>query len=145
MATIRPGGSLKLNGKPHNVAAVDADSRLVTLLGDDSILKPGMNFLETQLALFRFWNEEQKLSAFAEPYKKSFAIIAAIDDYDRVKDPAKRGPTGYDMRKRAEELRAVLLDQGFPAAHIISLYDEQATAKGLTAFSAPLQFCKRLA
>ena len=76
------------------------------------------------------------MKAYQEPYHSSYAIIAAIDDYDRVNDKHHRGKTGYTslthMVDRAEELRGVLLKLGFPGNHIFTFYDDRATTGNLT-------------
>ena len=41
------------------------------------------------------WYEDKTLKRYELPYKKSFAIIVAIDDYNRSSDPMRRGQTGY--------------------------------------------------
>lgn len=130
-ASIQPGSTLTLNGKAHTVAEVHKEGRMVSLLGDPSAMKNGLNELKVLAREIKFWAENEKLSAFAEPYARSYAVIAAIDDYERKADPQKRGPTGYagltGMRDRAEELRTTLISVGFPEANITSLYDGEAT------------------
>jgi hypothetical protein len=67
------------------------------------------------------------------PYKSSYAIIAAIDKYDRPGD--KRGPTPYDaspnMVAGAKKLRETLEWIGFPHDNIEALYDEEATSENI--------------
>lgn len=133
---VRANADVKLNGKDYKVSNVDSGTRTIQFLGnEDDVLLKGVNLLETEVRQFKFWNEERVLSAFDDPYPKSYAIIAAIDDYDRVNDPQQRGATGYrhltDMVTRANELKKTLIATGFPEANIITLYDDQATRPAL--------------
>jgi hypothetical protein len=146
---ISDQSSVTVNGKLQQIVRIDPARRIVTLLGDDDSLRKGLNVMEILRAAaaaprqaaaalsrrFIFWNEERSLTAFQDPYRHSYAIIVAIDDYDRASDPQRRGPTGYpglkNMRERAEELRSVLGDLGFPDANIATFYDDQATAKNI--------------
>jgi hypothetical protein len=142
LEAISDQSAVMLNGKRQQITEVNRSRRIVTLLGDDALLSKGLNVFtvlskmgEAANRRFLFWNEERVLTAFEEPYPKSYAIIVAIDDYDRRDDPQHRGPTGYpqlaNMRERAEELRSTLMNIGFPAANIVTLYDHQATAKNI--------------
>jgi hypothetical protein len=45
------------------------------------VLRNGLNTLFAGGRSIRAWYEERQLIAFEEPYKKSFAVIAAVDDY----------------------------------------------------------------
>ncbi len=123
---------LKLNGKEHALVNVDREKRLLTFLGDDDALLQGLNLLEGSARQFKFWNEEKVLSAFEDPYKKSYAVIVAIDDYERASDVRKRGKTGFSsltgMVDRAKELVSALREVGFSESNIFKLYDEEATA-----------------
>jgi uncharacterized caspase-like protein len=81
------------------------------------------------------WYEERRLQVFEAPYQNSFAVIAAIDDYDRLKDAEARGPTGYppltNMVPYAKRLKQALIQLGFPEGNVITLFDEQATSDNL--------------
>jgi uncharacterized caspase-like protein len=126
-----------LNGKKQRITRINSAQNTVTLLGDGGALKQGLNALETANRKLIFWNEQRVLSAFENPYRdeKSYAVIVAIDDYDRTSDPQRRPATGYrrlaNMRERAEELRATLIKVGFPPNNIFTYYDEEATAKNI--------------
>jgi hypothetical protein len=86
---------------------------------------------------FLLWREERRLIAFEHPYKRSVAIIVAIDDYERKTDARRRGPTGFgqlgSMRSGAEQLKQNLLRLGFSPENIVTLYDEQAESKEVEA------------
>jgi len=135
IASLAGQTSVRLNGRTFQVEKVDTMADTVTLLGEQSLLRRGLNKLELGVNQFLFWNEELKLEPFAQPYKNSYAIVAAIDDYNRTKDPQKRGPTGQrqltNMVGTAEELKSVLIALGFPPAHIFTYYDENATTVNL--------------
>src|SRR5262249_27189964 len=94
--------SVTLNHRSYTVAGIDAKSRSIKLLGADKALLPGLNFL-TNLPV---WFENQQLSKFSEPYKSSYAIIAAIDDYDRLPSGSKEYDKLDHMEEKATELKA---------------------------------------
>ena len=125
-AFLRTATSFTLNGV--DVSAKDLDQTSASFLG--ATPRQGLNVIGTAQTAVLLWREKRKLSLFTTPYKNSFAIIAAIDDYDRKRDPRKRGPTGFgqlgSMVASAEQLKAALVLLGFAPDHIISLYNEQA-------------------
>ena len=128
-ADIRADSVVKLNGKDRIVASVDPAQGTITFLGEDDILQQGLNLFESNAREFKFWREQQVLMAYEEPYKKSYAIIAAIDDYERTKEP-ELGKSGLPQLKgmvaRAEELKSLLVGSGFSETNIFTLYDEKA-------------------
>jgi len=67
---------------------------------------------------FLFWMEERKLTVYQNPYRNSYAVVVAIDDYDRKQDAHYGGPTGYHalsgMVAGARALTDVLVELGFP-------------------------------
>jgi tetratricopeptide (TPR) repeat protein len=135
-AALTGNSDVTINGQKYGIKDIDSNADTVTLLGDTSILRSGLNLIEAGVRRFTFWNEELKLQAFDEPYKKSYAILVAIDDYERTKDPEKRGPiTGLrplkGMVQAAEALRSTLIQVGFPSANIFPFYDEKATVSNL--------------
>jgi hypothetical protein len=83
------------------------------------------------------WLEARKLAAYETPYKHSYAVVVAIDDYDRKHDPNHRPPTGYPalsaMVSNAKTLVETLQKLGFEREHIVSLYDERATSDAVEA------------
>jgi hypothetical protein len=125
-SSLRAANLFKLNG-------VDVRSDLLTtnstsFLGESP--KTGLNVIENGKATFLIWREEHRLSVFENPYSNSFAVIVAIDDYERNNDPQRRGPTGFgqlgSMVSNAEQLRNALILQGFAPEKILTLYNQQA-------------------
>jgi uncharacterized caspase-like protein len=128
--------SVQLNGAEVQVRATAGPAGPVQLLGNFSgMVQKGINHLRTARDEYIFWLEGKELVYYKNPYKTSYAIIAAIDDYERKRDPLKRGPTGYAHRdamvKRGEELRATLENLGFARQRIVTLYNENATAAAI--------------
>lgn len=135
ISELKPGMSVKLNGTPLSVSEIKSEEKKVTLLGGSEGFLDGLNSFISDVKQFHIWKEKENLSKFPEPYASSYAIIAAIDDYDRKKDPENRGASGFraltDMVARAEQLKTELIKTGFPEANIITLYDEKATSTAL--------------
>ena len=81
-----PSASIEINGREMKVEGVDPQSGVVTLLGDDvNVMRKGLNVIGSGLDQVTYFWEERRLRKFATPYPTSFAIIAAIDDYQRTK------------------------------------------------------------
>jgi Caspase domain len=118
-----------VNGQEVPVQRVDPERRTVRLLGAGSVLRQGANAIGD----LRFWLEEQRLSLLPRPYPRSYAVLVAIDDYGRTRDPRRRGSTGFapleSMVARAEELQKTLLRIGFPKENIVTLYEREATSE----------------
>lgn len=134
--SLRSHSSFLLNG--IEVHAEQLSDTSVTFLGQSPSL--GLNLVasgKNAKDAFLLWREERRLIAFERPYKESVAIIVAIDDYARTKDPKRRGPTGFgqlgSMRAGAEQLKQSLLKLGFSPEKIITLYDEQAERESIEA------------
>jgi uncharacterized caspase-like protein len=112
-----------------------ADRKLTFLGSGTDLINSGINLLTIGRQQFYLWKVGASLKAFRNPYQNSRAIIVAIDDYDRKKDPLKRGPTGFSqltgMVDNAEKLKSVLVSLGFPEEGIIELYNQNATSKKL--------------
>lgn len=125
---------IAINGKPVNADKFEVHKNKIKLLGDEAALHKGLNLIEAGKRRLLFWWEEQTLKQFHPPYKSSYVIIAAIDDYDRSKSKT-RSPSGYRrldmMIEHAEELRLVLQQVGFPEENIFTFYDENATAAAI--------------
>jgi hypothetical protein len=128
----------EINGQVVDSLRIDRNNKSLFLSEkESSILQQGLNLLRTGKQEFVIWREKDKLRKFAQPYLKSRAIIIAIDDYGRVRDSARRGPTGLqplkDMVKKANELVATLTQLGFDKADIITLFNEQASSSAIEA------------
>jgi tetratricopeptide (TPR) repeat protein len=122
--------SVKLNGRDFQIAAIDQQKNTVTLLGDKRSVEPGLGILQSATERLTIWHEGRRLEEFKQPYHNSFAIVAAIDDYDRV-GGGFRKLTG--MVRRAQELAEVLVGLGFPEKNIKTFYNGQATSENLNA------------
>jgi len=130
---ISTSDKLVINGTSVKVdLAHSAQDKLVLLGNGNGLIGRGMTYLETAKHQYLYWRESEKLQRFQNPYNTSFAVLVAIDDYDRTNDPLHRGKTGYEPRgfmvQRAEELHASLKRLGFPEDHIITLYNDRATS-----------------
>lgn len=128
---------VKINDREVLIDTKRSTETELVLLGNETagIVGQGMTYLETAREKYIYWRAGQNLQQFSNPYRHSFAIIVAINDYDRQQDTLKRGPTGYQARgfmvQRAKELKAALTRVGFPASNIIELYDFQATSTAI--------------
>jgi hypothetical protein len=129
---LKSATALTVNGEALK-AEVRGDNEVAFLGGEPT---EGLNLMEVGKRKFLLWNEERKLTPFERPYHSSYAVLVAIDDYDRLKDPKKRGKTGFGslgkMGTNANRLKAALLNLGFPSANIITLYDDKADSKAIT-------------
>ncbi|MGY8669296.1 caspase family protein [Bradyrhizobium sp. UFLA05-109] len=128
---------ISINGTPleqqdqYNVF----DDKISFLGSGTDLVRKGLNLLTIGRQQYYLWRVGESLKAFKNPYQNSRAIIVAIDDYERRKDPLKRGPTPFPalsgMVKNAESLKAALISLGFPSEGIIELYDERASLENL--------------
>jgi hypothetical protein len=128
--------TLLVNGTEIEINGVAGAGGEVYYLGKENILERGLNLITAKGSEFRFWLEENKLKAYTLPYAKSYAIIVAIDDYDRSNDPERRGPTRYRrlsfMVEHAKRLVSALEGLGFPRENILEFYNSAATSKEVT-------------
>jgi hypothetical protein len=130
---LRAGtNDVKINGETTTIT-IDPGSSIVTLgRADINFLRNGLNVIDSVYGQFLYWIEEGKLLNFQQPYKSSYAIIVAIDDYDRSSDPEHRGPTGFyqlsGMVDRANELAEALVSVGFPRNNIKLMFNIEATS-----------------
>ena len=112
----------------------------IQFLGGATNLQQGLNWI----GKLRFWFQEHKLTHYESPYRNSYAIVAAIDDYTRSKDPNHRKPTGYPdlgfMVPQARQLTNLLQTVGFPGGNIITFFEQDATSDNIN--NALLRFWK---
>jgi len=125
--------TVQLNGTDVRVRALPGANGPVLLQGNFSgLVQKGVNYLRTTKDEYIFWQEGKKLIHYQNPYKASYAVLVAIDDYERKADPLKRGPTGYGNRgfmvQRAEELKTTLKSLGFDESRVVTRYNERATS-----------------
>jgi hypothetical protein len=121
---------LTINATAARPVAVEGNKLVVAPMGPPhDLLKPGLNYFYVNDKMMMFWYDGTALRSFVSPFRNSFALIVAIDDYERKKDTRKRGKTGYPelgaMVAQAEMLRETLKQVGFGT--ITPLYDADAT------------------
>jgi uncharacterized caspase-like protein len=127
---------LKINKDLHTVSVEFLDET-----EGDTILRQGLNTFTSLLAgaekNYLLWKEGAKLQKFSIPYKNSHALLVAIDDYERRKDPEKRGKTPFRpldfMVEHSNKLKETLERLGFPGENIHTFYDEEATSDRIIA------------
>jgi uncharacterized caspase-like protein len=122
--------SVIINGNVFHVVETNRDRSTISLLGPADKLYPGMNWIQSTIRNMQFWRENDTLEEMHESYQSSYAVIFAIDKYDRPGDG--RGPTPYaalqNMVAGAEKLKETLQGVGFPPENIETHYNEDATA-----------------
>jgi hypothetical protein len=129
-ARLRSESSLIVNGSP--LAIEQNGETEITFLGRKP--SPGLNVITTARENLNLlaWMEGATLQSFENPYETSYAVLVAIDDYDRRKDGQKRPRTGFaplgQMVPKAEALKKALIGLGFPEKNIITIYDQHAVS-----------------
>lgn len=132
-------GEFRVNGQDVVVRPLGDGTAEFTSLGGGDPVEPGINRANISikgvnhyLLMLRY---QMSLDLFPDQYRSSFAILAAIDDYDRTGDGKRRGPTGSSplqgMVDGAKRLKRRLMEVGFPESNIFTLYDSEATATAL--------------
>lgn len=121
----------RVNGQQVTSARFDKNRRLLTLSDKDkSLLQSGINVFQTTAGEISLWLEKRKLRKFQQPYGRSRAVIVAIDDYGRMKDPKARDPSGLaplgEMVSGAQRLKQTLMRVGFNDADIHTVYNDAA-------------------
>ncbi|MBY5608732.1 caspase family protein [Rhizobium leguminosarum] len=129
-------GTISLNGRQLSPAEYRDDEEGLSFLSpDDSLVRGGFNLLTIGADRYHLWRTKRALQAFKEPYGNSYAVLVAIDDYDRSEDADGRGSTGFpevsDMVSQTEKLASLLKELGFPHEQIIKLYNGEATSHGI--------------
>jgi uncharacterized caspase-like protein len=112
-----------------------SDGKIQFLGAINTLINDGINFLDIGRHQFQLWKNGTNVKALTAPYPTSYALIFAIDDYTRKRDPKKRGLTGLPdlpgMVSRAKDLAKALSSLGFPESQIIQVYDDEATSERL--------------
>jgi len=118
--------TIKLNGQKISIAS-DKTTSTIKFLGDGAEPIEGLNILDNLHVKYTVWMEDNVLRSFENPYRKSYAIVVAIDQYRN---------TGYEnlgnMVDKAVSLEQQLVKQGFPVKNIFSLYNHDATSSAIT-------------
>jgi uncharacterized caspase-like protein len=124
---------LPLISDPESLINGQKVTDLVSLGGAESssavsgIMKNGVNWIQSKGRVWTTWFEEYQLRKFDEPYNKSFAIVAAVDQYG----PPQNFPKLSNMVSNAQELIEKLVTLGFPRENIVTLFDEKATSTNI--------------
>ncbi len=108
--SLLESSTIKLNGKNVSITKMPDG---IKFMGDGAELTDGLNIFDSLRVKYTVWLEDKVLRSFKNPYKKSYAVIVAIDQYKN---------TGYEklgnMVKKAVELEKQLVKQGFPKEKI---------------------------
>ncbi len=126
-STLMSSSSLVLNHSSYKITSIDQNTKAVKVLGSPNGILPGLNFLGN----IPVWYENRELWKFKEPYRSSYAIIAAIDDYDKLPSGSRQYDHLDHMVDKATELKTVLLNLGFPRDNIIPYFNKDATTVNL--------------
>jgi hypothetical protein len=127
---------ITVNGRPLQIDLGSSTPKRLVFLGEPAgIVGRGMTYIEGLKSHVLYWREDQALKKFEQPYARSAAVLVAIDDYERKRDPLRRGPTGFEGRsgmvEGARKLRDALVRNGFDRRDIIELYDQDATSANI--------------
>jgi hypothetical protein len=123
-----------VNGAAVQVGkSIEGDGALV-FLGDKNPFNSGINWIESSKGSlhkkFALWYEGKRLQRYSAPYAKSYAIIAAIDDYSGSVSGRKSSDfrSLTNMVRNARALASLLLEYGFNRQKILEFYDKEATS-----------------
>jgi hypothetical protein len=127
---------LRINGKAVKKSKFDKEAGIIFLSNEgDSLLQRGINLMEVAKKQYVVWREKDTLKQFSIPYRRSRAILVAIDDYERKQDKQRRGPTGLqglgDMVEKAKLLKKTLVGLGFREADVFTFFNEEATSSAV--------------
>jgi tetratricopeptide (TPR) repeat protein len=132
------GLDVMIRGEPFSVVSIDRDHNTVILRPrkqqEKLTLGSGLAPIVYLTNVAKYWVENRTLTEFAEPYKRSYAIIVAIDRYDRpgyALGPVPAYGKLDDMVTSAKALINVLIEDGFPKENIIPIFDADATSKSV--------------
>jgi hypothetical protein len=133
---LSKGDTVRVNETEVTILGSKVDRNVTTLEGSFSgLIQAGINRLHKGQKAWMLWSSgtTASLKKFEQPYHNSYAILVAIEDYARTRDPLHRGPTGFQplngMIEQAERLRSTLVGTGFPDSNIIRLYNQHATSQ----------------
>ena len=124
-------GPLKINDREVAAADIRRKAGSVDFLGNGPPFTDGLNLIEQGRIKYTVWVEDFNVKRFDHPYHDSYAIIAAIDDYQLIAG----GHTPYkhlgQMVANAQKLVDRLMMMGFQRDHIMTFYNMSATSKNL--------------
>jgi len=129
---FKNNNNLLVNGQ--NIV-IEKGNNSIKFLGSTQkeIFKNGVNIIESVLSSTKkireklyVWYESNRIEHFQKPYKNSYAIIVAIDDYKA---------TGFyslkSMTSNAKQLKATLMNVGFEESNFIEFYNKDAISKNI--------------
>jgi hypothetical protein len=122
--------NLEVNGNQLDRFSVDAARSSLLVLGERNPFQQGLNFLKSSATTASLWLEDRKLKKFEYPYRRSYAIIVAIDEYNSL---SGRYRPLNNMVSNAKLLAGELEKTGFPSEHILFLFNERATSRNIQA------------
>ncbi|MCI0559150.1 MAG: caspase family protein [Nitrososphaera sp.] len=128
-ALFSPGEKVvKVNGQDPPVRISYEQKTIFLSDKETDIFQRGLNEIRLATRKVLAYLVDDKLKLLQEPYRRSRAIIVAINDYDRKHDKLHRGATGLrpleQMVSDAEQLAKVLTGLGFE--EILLLRNEEA-------------------
>jgi uncharacterized caspase-like protein len=118
------GGAFTIGKIPASMRGDEA--RLET---ETDRLRTGAYTIQQDGRLFRVWYENRRLLALPDPYKKSYAIIVAVGEYDKTLKELY--PDLKNIQQDAERFGQVLIKLGFPKENMIELYGKAATSANI--------------
>jgi len=126
--------AVKINGD-ESVRVLPANERTaVRYLGPRNPFHDGLNTIRTANVTIQLWLENKILRNFVSPYKRSYAIVVAIDSYGTsggsASTKSQYKPLG-GMVANAAALIDELKVNGFPTENIFFLTDGRATSKAV--------------
>lgn len=121
--------SILVNGVEVSDFRIDrTGGEVELLLSGDRVFQEGVNLVESLAVRYVLWFEDGFIRQFENPYRSSFAIVAAIDEYDDL-------GTGYqrlgNMVENAKLLIQELERKGFPKENILTLFNSEATSTNI--------------
>jgi len=124
--------NLLINGQK---IVIEKGSNSIKFLGSTQkeIFKNGVNIIESVLSTTKkirekiyVWYESNRIEHFQKPYKNSYAIIVAIDDYKLTEFCSLK-----TMISNAKKLKNTLMNVGFEKNNFIELYNQDAVSKNI--------------
>ncbi len=125
LADMQKGEVIYLNGERIRIHLEGGGFRFLGDGGGRELVRQGVNMFsnESSSKAVRVWIRGLQIEELYNPYKDSYAILVAIDDYSNFDDYITLG----NMVKNAQNLKKRLMHFGFPDNNIVILDDSNAT------------------